>query len=478
MNEATVPIPVYAAPPQPPDETGAPQWVTVSRPAARRDKLATISPRRVVLQLVAGVVAVVAVVAVLGSLAAGRLAERESVTDAARMADLFATTVVGPALTDDLADGKPAAVAAFDTLVRQRILSDSVARVQVSRVKLWSPTGTVLYADEPRLVGRTFELDDEQREVLAHPATRAEVSDLTQAENTFESGGRLLEVYRPVWTSSGREVLFEIYAPYDQVELRATQLNRGFLGVILSALLLVLALLTPLVWSLAKRLSAAQQQREQLLQHAVDASADERRRIAATLHDGPVQDLVATSYAVSGAALHAHSEGHGQLNAELTQLAGTVRGTIRVLRTLLVDIYPPSLTNAGVGAAFSDLSQVVAAKGVDALLDVDAQTAASLGPDEERLVFRVAQECLRNVMKHAAPCTATVGLRRDRDGRVVLDVLDDGPGFDTSLFSDPEHGHFGLRVLSDLATDAGAHLEVASAPAAGTHWRLVLPETS
>jgi signal transduction histidine kinase len=57
---------------------------------------------------------------------------------------------------------------------------------------------------------------------------------------------------------------------------------------------------------------------------------------------------------------------------------------------------------------------------------------------------------------------------------VVLDVLDDGPGFDPAVLDEPAEGHFGLRVLADLASDAGATLQVASAPGAGTHWRLAI----
>jgi signal transduction histidine kinase len=60
------------------------------------------------------------------------------------------------------------------------------------------------------------------------------------------------------------------------------------------------------------------------------------------------------------------------------------------------------------------------------------------------------------------------------DGAVVLDVLDDGPGFDAAVLDQPVEGHFGLRVLADLASDAGATLQVASAPGAGTHWRLAI----
>jgi signal transduction histidine kinase len=107
-------------------------------------------------------------------------------------------------------------------------------------------------------------------------------------------------------------------------------------------------------------------------------------------------------------------------------------------------------------------------------LDVADADDLGLGHDEERLVYRVAQECLRNSAAHAAPCTATIRLGRE-DELVVLDVLDDGPGFDTERLDDPEDGHFGLRVLADLASDAGAVLQVVSVPGAGTHWRLTIP---
>jgi signal transduction histidine kinase len=58
---------------------------------------------------------------------------------------------------------------------------------------------------------------------------------------------------------------------------------------------------------------------------------------------------------------------------------------------------------------------------------------------------------------------------------VVLDVLDDGPGFDAAGLDSPPEGHFGLRVLADRVRDAGAELFVASAPASGTRWRLEVP---
>ena len=445
----------------------APAWVTVSRPGHRPASDAELRPRRIVVQLVVGVLLVLLVVAVLGALAARRLAEREAVNDAAAMTDVLAEAVIQPALTDDLLTGSPAAVRAMDAVVRERVLGPSVVRV-----KLWSAQGEVLYADEPALVGRRFALSTQQRRVLATPRTQAEVSDLAEAENEFESGDRLLEVYRPVWTPSGTEVLFEIYAPYSSVGQRAGQLTRGFAGVTLSSLLLLVVLVAPILWHLTQRLRRAQGQRELLLERAIDASAHERRRIAASLHDGPVQELAATSFTVAGAAARAEGTPHRALADDLHAAAAGVRSSIRALRSLLVDIYPPSLDDAGLAAALDDLAQSVRSRELVTHVDVADDLGLSLA--DQRLVYRVAQECLRNAARHATPCTVTVSVVREGDA-VTLDVVDDGRGFDLVGAAGRADGHFGLALLGDLASEAGALLQVASAPGHGTHWRLVVP---
>jgi signal transduction histidine kinase len=427
-----------------------------------------VRPRRVLLRLGAGLLAVLLLVGLLGSLAAGRLAEREAVNDAAATADVLAEAVIQPALSEALADGDAAAVRTFDSLVRERVLGPSVVRV-----KIWSPTGTVVYADEPQLVGRTFPLGEDQRAALADPQTRAEVSDLKASENEFESGGRLLEVYRPVWTPGGRELLFEMYSPYGPVEERTGQLWRGFAGVTLSSLLLVVILTAPIVWRLLRRLGEQERTRSLLLQRAVDASDAERRRVAGTLHDGPVQELVATTFAAEGAAASAAQRGEAGLADEMRLVASSVRGNIRVLRSLLVDIYPASLARAGIAQALADLGASMRGRQVDVHTTVNP-SLPPLAEEQERLLHRVAQECLRNAAAHAAPCAVQVRLR-DESGAVVLEVADDGPGFDPAVLRAPRDGHVGTRVLADLATELGADLDLATAPGAGTRWRLTVP---
>ena len=452
-----------------PEGSGAQRWVVLAR-ARQAPEGRERRPARYVSLLAGGAVLVLVVSVVAGALAARRLAERQAVNDAANSADLLAEAVVQPALTDAIATGAPTAVAAVGDA-----LADYLRTSSLVRVKIWTADGVVVYSDEPRLVGRRFPPSADAEAVFAHPATRAEVSDLDKPENRFERGqGRLLEAYRPVWTPSGTPLLFEIYSPYTEVDARASQLWRGFAGVTASTVLLFAALLVPLLWQLLTRLRAAQRQREGLLERAVQASEEERRRIAGTLHDGVVQELAATSFSVAGVAARAGSAGHASLAEDLDAAAATLRHSIGGLRTLLVDIYPPTLENAGLLAALRDLAGPLRTRGIEVDLDLP-DTDPGLGLEGDRLVFRIAHECLENVRRHSAAERVTLGFRRVGDA-VVLDVADDGIGFDApAVLADPPAGHLGLRVLTDLAVTAGAGLLLASEPGHGCRWRLEVP---
>jgi len=458
----------YSAPEVPADVP----WLRLSGTQARTAPERPVRPWRIVAQVIAGIVAVVIGVAVAGAFASRRVAEREAVTDAAHTTDLIAQQVVQPAITNGLISGDPAALAKIDRVVRRQVLSSSLVRV-----KLWTAAGRIVYSDEPRLIGQTFPLGSQERAEFARPAVHAEVSDLQRPENRFERGrGKLLEVYRPVWTPSGQPLLFETYSPYQLVTQRTGELWRGFAGITISSLLILVALLLPILWRLLNRVSRAQTQREVLLQRAVDASEEERRRIAGTLHDGPVQELAATSFTVAGAAERAAGSGQPELAEMLATAAGAVRASIRGLRSLLVDIYPPSLTTAGLVPALTDLTEVLAARNIATHLETAEDAAARLPPDRQQLVFRIARECLRNAARHASARNVEVRLFRYGHS-TVLEINDDGTGFDPApILGNPEDGHFGLRILTDVAANAGTDLLLATAAGAGCRWRLEVPD--
>jgi len=446
-----------------------PPWIRVAAGATVRSSEPPVHPRRVFIQVIAGALVVLTAVALVGVVASRRLAEAEAVNDAAKTADLLADAVAQPALSDGLLSSSPAAVTAMDQAVRAHVLGPSIVRV-----KIWDPTGLILYSDAASLIGQRFPLGEEEKGVLTKPQTRADVSDLTAPENRLERGhGKLLEVYRPIWTPAGQPVLFETYAPYDAVTARTGQLWRGFAGVTLTSLLLLVVLLMPILWRLLNRLKQSQVQREALLQRAVEVSTEERRRIAGALHDGVVQDLAATSFAVAGAAERAESLGQPALAHEVRSAADTVRASIGGLRSLLLDIYPPSLATAGLEAALTDLVSTLRARGTAVLLEIEPDTG--LDAAGERLVYRVAQECLNNIARHAGATNVEVRLERT-ERHAVLEVKDNGVGFAApDLLANPKEGHFGLRVLGDVVAGAGGELLLASAPGAGTHWQLRIP---
>ena len=160
----------------------------------------------------------------------------------------------------------------------------------------------------------------------------------------------------------------------------------------------------------------------------------------------------------------------------LTGAAAAVRGTIGGLRSLLVDIYPPSLRTAGLVAALTDLAGTVRTRDIDVRLDLPPDGQTGLDEEQERLVFRVAQESLA---QHGPPRRGQSRgdqARRRRRHRRASRSCDDGVGFDVdAALSSPPEGHLGLRVMRDLTAQSGALLEVSSAPGAGTCWRLTVP---
>jgi signal transduction histidine kinase len=418
---------------------------------------------------VAGLVGVL-LVGAAGLVISRRLAERQAVHDAAQTTDVLAESVVQPALTDAMTTNSSVAVSTLDVLVRARVLSSTLVRV-----KLWTPSGTILYSDEPRLIGQRFALEAEARTALTAPRSEADVSDLQRPENQFErSQGKLLEVYRPVWTPGGEPLLLETYFKYSSVTQRSADMWRAFMGIMISAITLVVILVLPLVWTLFERTRRAQQQRERLMERALDASRDERERIAATLHDGVVQQLAAASFTTAGAAEHAAATGDVDQAERLRDAAAMVRGSIAGVRSLLVDIYPPSLRDAGLDAALRDLISTTSARvpAVELSLSLDGLAANASSADVQEAVFRVAQEALRNAVDHAAANSIRVVLS-STGGSLRLDVVDDGTGFDTgSIKKRGLDAHFGLRLMTDVAASVGAWLSIRSTPGHGTLVRM------
>jgi two-component system, NarL family, sensor kinase len=412
---------------------------------------------------------VVVVVAVVAAALSRQEAQRESAIDATQRAVVIAGTVVLPSLNEEVAAGTPGSTDVLDDAVRRYVLNDPVVRV-----KLWNADGRIVYSDESRLIGQQYALDAAQRAVLEQGGRpEAKVSDVGEAENRYEVGsGRLIEVYSRVTTPAGTPLLFETYFSYDGGNGRVGQIWRGFAYVTYASLALLLLLLLPVIWQLVVRLRKTQEEREMLLVRAAEISTAERRRIAATLHDGVVQDLAGTAFVLSGAVSSAEGAGQTPLATSLKRASEAVRSSIGGLRSLLVEIYPPSLSATGLEAVLLDLVEGPTTRGLEVELELPEVSRTRLDRDGERLVFRVAQECLRNVARHAAARHAAVRLQ-DTGSSIVLSVTDDGIGFDPEhVLQNPGPDQYGLRLMVDDARAAAAELRVRSAPGQGTQWEL------
>jgi signal transduction histidine kinase len=308
----------------------------------------------------------------------------------------------------------------------------------------------VLYSDEPRLIGRRFELADDKLEVLATGVTEAEVSDLSSDENQFETESKLLEVYQRLDMPNGDHVLFEAYYRYSGVAAVGRKLWSQFAPIAIGALVLLQLVQIPLAWSMARRLRAGQLERERLLRHAIEASDSERRRIAGDLHDGVVQELTGVSL-----GLAALGRAEDIPRAQVLDASAAIRNSIKSLRSMLVEIYPPNLYEEGLESAVGDLLSGLGGR--------------ELPRDVTALLYRSAQEALRNVAAHAQAQHVRVDLRRGDDRRVRLSVDDDGRGFSAGQLADRgTEGHVGLRSLADLVADMGGSLEARSLPGRGT----------
>jgi two-component system, NarL family, sensor kinase len=239
----------------------------------------------------------------------------------------------------------------------------------------------------------------------------------------------------------------------------------AFRPITVAGLLIFVALTIPVVWVLARRLDASAAERERLLMAAVEASEAERRRIARDLHDGVVQDLAGISFGASATARELTDR--PELAGRVEALGTRIRQSLRTLRSLLVEIYPPDLRTEGLAAALDDLVAPAVASGVEVELDVD--DTSSVGEEATALTWRVAQEAVRNALRHGRPSKLSVRVGVSGD-TVSLDVVDDGVGFDPR--QPAREGHLGLRGLRDLITESGSTLTVESAPGSGTAVRL------
>jgi signal transduction histidine kinase len=428
-------------------------------------RLHPVSVRGVVTRFALAGLLSLALVSAVTAYASRRFGTQRAIAEAKNVTWVSMKGIIEPVLDDALLDMDRTVLDRIDVAVRQSILRGSLVRV-----KIWAQDGTILYADEPRLIGQRFELDADKLSVFAGGDGKADVSDLSEPENKYETdNAKLLEVYQRTELPNGTPLLFEAYFRYSGVTAVGRQLWGQFAPIAIGALALLELIQIPLAWSMARRLRTSQRERERLLRHAIDASDAERRRIASDLHDGVVQDLTGVSL-----GLAALGKAEQIPHEQVIDASSSIRTSIKSLRSLLVEIYPPNLQEEGLESAIGDLLGRLGARGIATRLDVDLDDLA-LDLDTSSLLYRTAQEALRNVVAHSGAQNVRVELTAG-GGNVHLIVDDDGRGFSDEVHADrTARGHVGLRSLAGLVADLGGTLTVRSSPGEGTRIEVEMP---
>jgi PAS domain S-box-containing protein len=200
-------------------------------------------------------------------------------------------------------------------------------------------------------------------------------------------------------------------------------------------------------------------QRRKLLVQLVNAQEDERARVARGIHDESLQQL-----AFVAAMLESLRRSESDTKDDLDRVYEAVRAAMESLRGLLFDISPPMLDEEGLAAA------------VEAAIDHTLEGTAVRGrftgqivvePPAECAViaYRIVQEALANVRRHANASRVSVAVGADEDG-ISVRIRDDGTGF--AVRSNDREGHFGLAIMRERAQLAGGWFRIESSPDDGT----------
>jgi PAS domain S-box-containing protein len=199
------------------------------------------------------------------------------------------------------------------------------------------------------------------------------------------------------------------------------------------------------------------------------AAAAERNRLARDLHDAVTQTLFSTSL-IADVLPRLWERDQNAARRRLDELRQLTRAALAEMRALLLELRPATVTEVGVGELLRQLTEAVTSQArVPIALTIDGQ--CRLPPDVQIAVYRITQEALNNVARHANASQATVHLYCRAD-KIELQISDNGQGFDPISVA---LEHLGLGIMRERAEGIGAALRVESQPGSGTQVTIMWP---
>jgi len=228
--------------------------------------------------------------------------------------------------------------------------------------------------------------------------------------------------------------------------------------------------------TLVAGVKARQARVEQLLKQTLLAQEDERRRISLEIHDGAAQWLIAASYRIQALARILARSRLSQPRQELSEIKSVIDQSMKELRRVIFDLQPPALDQLGLLEALrQNLQNFERDTGIACSFQIEG-APSTLPRVYEITLYRVTQEALANVRKHAQAIRVDVVLSFQPDD-LFLEIRDNGKGFDISKVLEGARSveRLGLRGMLDRAQTLGGTMTIDSAPGAGTTVAITLP---
>ena len=193
------------------------------------------------------------------------------------------------------------------------------------------------------------------------------------------------------------------------------------------------------------------------------AALQERQRLARELHDSVSQALYGMSLGAHTAREALESSDPEQALASIDYVLALAEAGLAEMRALIFELRPESLETEGLVAALTRHVAVLRAR-YKLAVEADLADEPDLSLERKQALYRIAQEALHNIVKHARASTVVLRLAR-QEREILLEVRDNGKGFDPT---GPFPGHLGLRSMRERATKMGGTLTIESAPRQGT----------
>ncbi len=235
---------------------------------------------------------------------------------------------------------------------------------------------------------------------------------------------------------------------------------------------------THLIVMLIDNITAQRQAEDELVEmrrRLLDSGESERLRLAQELHDGPMQDLYGAVFHLTNLP---HLDGNADALEQIKDVQEILRRVAGTLRSICGELRPPTLTNLGLERAIRSHAERIQEYHPEMKLDLQLTQDGQALPGHIRLAFyRIYQQCMTNILRHAQASQVVISFHFD-DDEAVLDIWDNGKGFTL-----PEkwvdllrEGHFGLAGIAERVEAMRGTLKIDTKPGAGTLVHVAVPK--